>query len=564
MIAPTSGWVNGTGGQRWQACWQPGLQAGNSVARSVRGTVLFLPPIGDEMNHARPLVAAAARRLAGDGWRVLVTDPSGTGDSAGDFAEASLRQWAEDFAADAAQAAVHGPWVLWAARQGALLLPALAVALARHGVPLPVAQVFWNPVWQGSAVVTQWLRIAALAGAAGPHRLAEGSTASAGNLAGTGVAVLREHLATGATLNCAGYALTPALSRELEAVQAAPLANVPTCEWDAAAWGARRFWLPHEEAMDTTLVAPLVEWLGHSVAAGETLTAAPITPVESSASAVAPVLCLEVPQGAVARCGVLFIVGGPQYRVGAHRQFLRWARRFNTAGHATCRFDRAGTGDAGGARAALEDCGAELRTALEAAVAATGVERWVVLGLCDGATLALLHLARHTAVAGMVALNPWVPATPSMKSQALVREYYGRQLWSGAFWRRLLRGEVTVLPALREWWSHRQMAKAGGAANASTDEAAVSTANETVAALGEALLAGASSTKVPVLWALSGNDRTAAEFRACVAGDKRWQEVLDRTSAQTLELTEADHTLSAPADHDRFAEAVVEWLTRVA
>jgi len=176
------------------------------------------------------------------------------------------------------------------------------------------------------------------------------------------------------------------------------------------------------------------------------------------------------------------------------------------------------------------------------------VGRWAVFGLCDGATLALVHLADHPAVAGVVALNPWTPVTATQQAQALVNHYYGRQLFSRAFWGRLLRGEVNVVSALREWWQHRETAKTENAADP----------------LATALLANATALAVPSLWALSGNDRTAAEFRALVAGDVRWQKVLASSSATRLELPEADHTLSTAADHDQLAGAVVEWLTRVA
>ena len=568
-ITTMAGWVPGTAGRRWRTTWQPALPVATDLPGSLhftaRGTVLFLPPLGDELNHTRSLMAAAARSLAATGWNVHCTDPYGTGDSEGDFAGASLVQWAEDFADDAAAAAVQGPWVLWVARQVALLLPALWQALQRRGAPLPLALASWNPVVQGSAVVTQWLRLAAL-----------GNT---GATVGQSVDLLRRQLAAGRAVECGGYLLSAALANELEAV---PEVSFPVVarEWDAVASGARRFWLPTETDTDTTLVMPLVEWLNalvpevhgallRDVAEHEPdIAGAGKHEVASETEAMPPWL-LEVPAGANARCGVLFIVGGPQYRVGAHRQFLRWSRYFNAGGHATCRFDRAGTGDAPGQRGALLDCGAELRGTLDAAVVATGVSRWVVFGLCDGATLTLLHLANHPAVAGVVALNPWAPVAASARSQALVREYYGRQLLSRAFWGRLLRGEVKVVGALREWWQHRRAAR--GASASATADGSTSMQASTLpgldaadGALAKALLTNATACSLPVLWALSGNDRTAAEFRAMVEGSAPWQAVLARAEATRLELPEADHTLSKAADHEQFGEAVLAWLTRVA
>ena len=48
------------------------------------------------------------------------------------------------------------------------------------------------------------------------------------------------------------------------------------------------------------------------------------------------------------KLGVVVVVGGPQYRVGSHRQFVLFARRLATEGVAVLRFDYRGMGDATG------------------------------------------------------------------------------------------------------------------------------------------------------------------------------------------------------------------------
>ena len=47
---------------------------------------------------------------------------------------------------------------------------------------------------------------------------------------------------------------------------------------------------------------------------------------------------LSVPTG-TPQSVVIVVVGGPQYRVGSHRQFVQLSRALASAGHATLRFD---------------------------------------------------------------------------------------------------------------------------------------------------------------------------------------------------------------------------------
>ena len=63
---------------------------------------------------------------------------------------------------------------------------------------------------------------------------------------------------------------------------------------------------------------------------------------------------LSLPEQAVAR-GVLIVVGGPQYRVGSHRQFTLLARHLAEHGIPVMRFDYRGMGDSEGDRRTFEN-----------------------------------------------------------------------------------------------------------------------------------------------------------------------------------------------------------------
>ncbi len=121
-----------------------------------------------------------------------------------------------------------------------------------------------------------------------------------------------------------------------------------------------------------------------------------------------------------ARTGILFLVGGPQVRAGAARGLLHLAEGLCATGHAVLRFDWRGEGDSEGARRPFDARDEEIRAALAAfRRACPQIARIFLLGLCDGASAALLHAGGHannrpdeetdeTRPAGLILINPWM------------------------------------------------------------------------------------------------------------------------------------------------------------
>ena len=108
--------------------------------------------------------------------------------------------------------------------------------------------------------------------------------------------------------------------------------------------------------------------------------------------------------------GVLVVVGGPQYRVGSHRQFVLLARDLAAAGVPVLRFDCRGMGDAEGEFPGFEDLDADLAAAIDAFFTQVPSLREVVIwGLCDAASAALFYAGSDARVRGLVLLA--FPAT---------------------------------------------------------------------------------------------------------------------------------------------------------
>lgn len=254
-------------------------------------------------------------------------------------------------------------------------------------------------------------------------------------------------------------------------------------------------------------------------------------------------------QTACSNTAILVIVGGPQYRVGSHRQFVHLARALAREGHVVLRFDYRGVGDAPGSARTFEDAGPDLHAAIDAAMHAhANVRRVVLWGLCDAASLALMHGARHPHVAGMVLANPWV-RSPASLAAATVKRYYVRRALEPDFWRRLFTGRFD--------WRASARSIAENIARMlplRTARPAEGQCYQTRMALGLAGFEG------PVLLLLSGNDMTAQEFVEYAAGASEWKGLLTAARISRIDLRSADHTFSTRRWKDDVARHTHTWI----
>lgn len=268
-------------------------------------------------------------------------------------------------------------------------------------------------------------------------------------------------------------------------------------------------------------------------------------------------------QGVLARpatpaaCGVLVLVGGPQYRVGSHRQFLLLARRLAAEGYAVARFDYRGMGDSEGVARTFEQVDDDIAAALDAfRQACPRVERVVLWGLCDAASAALLYCGerRDPRIAGLCLLNPWVRSEASL-ARTQVKHYYGQRLLQKAFWARLARGQVPLRAAARDLFgSLRRLATLRRGKN---DAAAL---RAFPARMGAALR----DFPGHVLLLLSGNDYVAREFADHADDDPAWGAALAQSRVTRIDVADADHTFSSAPWRARVERSTLEWLACLA
>jgi exosortase A-associated hydrolase 1/exosortase A-associated hydrolase 2 len=552
--------------------------------------VLHVPAFAEEMNRSRSMVNRQARMLVEQGLAVVVPDLYGTGDSSGEFENAEWPHWQQDIniVLDWIQGQGGTEVCLWGLRLGGLL--ALDVAKARGAQIRHL--VLWQPVCAGRHYITQFLRLRMVAGGRG---------------GGETTAALRERLREGETLEIAGYDLAPTLVSQLDEVDAellTPQAGTNVFWVEIATQGGNQVrpvsrhlldsWRQKGLDAESLVVQGDPFWMTHETAlAPELLEATTVHCLNAFATAVPARPLLELPdvptlfekeKPLVFECegeelvgilnigspsadtAVLVVVGGPQYRVGGHRQYVRLARFLGGEGIPVLRFDYRGMGDSSGEWRGFESIGMDIARAIDVLQQTVpNVKNIIIWGLCDAATAACSYAATDKRVKGLVLLNPWVYSTQG-RARAYLKYYYPKRLLSGQFWRDLLMGKLDVTVALKSMFRDFQQAKStvdrcekepqglrvdgnGGVEQSAAPVNFAAKFRQSLARLNQ-----------PVLLVLSGDDLTAAEFRNAIATDLKLRNLLAHSRVTRRELPEADHTFSRHVWRDQVAQWTVEWI----
>lgn len=267
--------------------------------------------------------------------------------------------------------------------------------------------------------------------------------------------------------------------------------------------------------------------------------------------------------GAVnARKGVVVIVGGPQYRVGSHRQFLLLARGLATRGIPVFRFDCRGMGDSSGVFPGFEFLNDDIHSAIDCFFGQTqGLEEVVIWGLCDGASAASFYADQDPRVSGMILVNPWI-RTDKGEARAYLKHYYLTRLVNREFWQKVFSGKFQVKSSFQSLLEICRRLLSRPSIIHSDDKDKSNQKPGVDQSLPERFYQGIRAFKGEILLIISGNDLTAAEFLDVTGREKKWQKVINSPGFERECIAEADHTFSKEEWMSQVIDISYRWLNR--
>lgn len=570
-----TGFLPGPNGRMYLSVLSPEKECTNSP------WVIHVPAFGEEMNKSRAMIASQARELADRGMLVLIPDLFGTGDSTGSLSEATWQAWRNEILYlirwSRTQGADH--ITLWGHRLGCLL------AADVSSTEPPDAMLLWQPVHSGRQHMAQFLRL----------RVAGGLTSGSGET----TAELRERLMQGESLEIGGYTLPGCLFQQIESqtlVKLTPDSNIRVTilevvsedckpvtpitrnlveQWTQAgvacsagtATGAP-FWMTQELIFLPDLIEKTSTQLGlvngdsqnySGVGLNEGNQVCSIldglTPQSEDGVDAVVFPCGDEQLAGIlhqgngnSALGILVVVGGPQYRVGSHRQFVSLAEYLASHGLPVLRFDYRGMGDSSGSLLGFEHIHLDITSAIDAFQSKDPtINEVVIWGLCDAATAAVFYAASDPRVRGLVLVNPWVYSERGA-AKAYLKHYYIQRLFQRGFWQKVFSGKFSVFSSATSAWKLSKNALAGettGEANrCSTVEPQVVAASVESDNLVLRFTDSLARFKGDVFFILSGKDLTAAEFIDAIHDNRKLGKLMKGKNVSRVTLPEADHTFS--------------------
>ncbi len=257
---------------------------------------------------------------------------------------------------------------------------------------------------------------------------------------------------------------------------------------------------------------------------------------------------------------VIIVVGGPQFRVGSHRQFALLARHLASCGILALRYDYTGMGYSEGVPKKFYEVDEDIIAAVNyVSNYNANIKHLYVWGLCDAASA--ISFVAHTdkRIEGMIILNPWVRSEAS-HSKAVLSSYYRDRIFSMQVWSDLVKSPSKILNACASLLAVTLRVLKSQFENHSDSDVLNISVAEREDNLALAIFKGMSEFKGRICLIISKKDLTAEEFMQ-EFNKSGWLENIKNQSKTTICHVEgADHTFSSAEWRKQVEEITMEFV----
>lgn len=251
---------------------------------------------------------------------------------------------------------------------------------------------------------------------------------------------------------------------------------------------------------------------------------------------------------------VIVVAGGPQYRVGAHRQFVTMARVLADGGHTTLRFDHRGTGDSGGECKGFIDMGADIRSAIDTLIEKVPhLEKVILWGECESASAIAFYASTDERVSGIFMVNPWI-RTEGGRARTYLKHYYFSRLLEPDFWQKVKSGQFSIGQSFKSMLDLFRASRLNSSKENSQQE------DLTQLELPERLAKSSARFNGRIFILTSGKDLIAQEFKDYVASSSEWSKMLAAHSLIMRDMPDADHTFSRTEWRAQLFDYTKDWI----
>jgi pimeloyl-ACP methyl ester carboxylesterase len=259
---------------------------------------------------------------------------------------------------------------------------------------------------------------------------------------------------------------------------------------------------------------------------------------------------------AAGKPALILLNAGIVHHIGPARWSVRLARRMAERGHVAVRFDHAGIGDSDPRRDARPFHAAavdEVREVIDSVQRMHGVDSFVVMGLCSGASTSILCAQSDPRVIAAIAVNPpGIGGESSDVGEYLLNEgwaqrYFKKSLLNPRAWWRAITGRIEYRRLCGVMWTH--ICNRVRPPDALEDE------------LGSAarLLVETTSRGKRVFFVLSQNDEGIGSARKLLDSDALRQRV-GAGLIQETNIAGTDHTFALQCNQEQLFETVERFI----